>query len=293
MNEISFVDVDIKDKIYVLRGKQVMLDNDLAKYYGYETKDFNRQVKNNIERFDEDFRFQLTKEEITYLSRCKNFTLNKKQGRGSNIKYLPYAFTEQGIYMLMTVLKGKKAVEQSKNLIRVFKSMKDYLINTNLIEQQYINNLVIQHDNKLIENDSKFEEIFNKFNTENIFKGKLLFKDQFYDSYSFLLDILNEAKEDIIIIDNYCDKKVLDLISNLDIKVTIISKNINNELIDKYQKQYNNLTIIQNDNFHDRFIIIDKNKGYHLGSSIKDIGNKISYIDAIDEKWIIELLKEL
>ncbi len=110
--------MNIENKILVIRGQQVMLDRDLAEIYGYETKNFNRQVKNNIDKFDEDFMFQLTKEETDTLSRCKNFTLNEKDGRGSNIKYLPYAFTEQGIYMLMTVLKGDLAVRQSKALIR-------------------------------------------------------------------------------------------------------------------------------------------------------------------------------
>ncbi len=117
---------DLRSKIYMIRGKQVMLDFDLAEIYGYETKNFNRQVKNNIEKFDEDFMFQLSDVEVEHLSRCKIFTLNT--GRGSNIKYKPYAFTEQGIYMLMTVLRGDLAIKQSKILIRLFKAMKDYII---------------------------------------------------------------------------------------------------------------------------------------------------------------------
>ncbi len=124
----------IRDRIYTVRGVQVMLDSDLAEIYGYETKNFNRQVKNNIEKFDEDdFMFQLNKEDLKELSRCKNFTLNRGSGRGSNIKYLPYAFTEQGIYMLMTVLKGELAVKQSKMLIRLFKEMRQYLADNALV----------------------------------------------------------------------------------------------------------------------------------------------------------------
>ena len=118
--------MNIENKILVIRDQQVMLDRDLAEIYGYETKNFNRQVKNNIEKFDEDFMFQLTKDESNTISRCKNFTLNEKDGRGSNIKYLPYVFTEQGIYMLMTVLRGELAVQQSKTLIRLFKKMRHY-----------------------------------------------------------------------------------------------------------------------------------------------------------------------
>ena len=131
-NDIAIIsNDDIKSKIYTIRGMQVMLDSDLAEIYGYETKNFNRQVKNNIERFDSDFMFQLTSEDIENLSRCKNFTLNKREGRGANIKYMPYAFTEQGVYMLMSVLKGELAVRQSKMLVRVFKDMKDFIIQRN------------------------------------------------------------------------------------------------------------------------------------------------------------------
>jgi len=143
---------DIKNKIYNIRGKEVMLDSDLAKIYGYSTKDFNRQVKNNIERFDDDFRFQLTRDEYLKILRCKNCTLELEQGK--YFKYLPYVFTEQGIYMLMTVLKGERAIEQSKMLIKLFKGMKDFIVNNNLIEQKYINSLVLKHDNK---DDIKFK----------------------------------------------------------------------------------------------------------------------------------------
>ena len=127
MNELVSKEM-IEDKIYNIRGQNVMLDSDLAEIYGYETKNFNRQVKNNIEKFDNDFMFQLTDEEVLELSRCKKFTMKRNNGRGHNIKYLPYVFTEQGIYMLMTVLRGELAIKQSKTLIRIFKEMKDYIV---------------------------------------------------------------------------------------------------------------------------------------------------------------------
>ncbi len=140
---VIYSESDLRSKIYIIRGKQVMLDFDLAEIYGYETKNFNRQVKNNIEKFDEDFMFQLSENEIDHLSRCKIFTLNT--GRGSNIKYKPYAFTEQGIYMLMTVLRGELAIKQSKILIRLFKAMKDYIIEReNLIGYDDVAKLAIQ-----------------------------------------------------------------------------------------------------------------------------------------------------
>ena len=146
-NELSINDENyLKSKIYIIRGLQVMLDADLAEIYGYTTKNFNRQVKNNIERFDADFRFQLTDEEVAQLSRCKNFTLNT--GRGSNIKYNPYAFTELGIYSLMMVLKGDLAVKQSKKLIRLFKKLKDFAIQTtNVLPDVELHVLAIQTKN--------------------------------------------------------------------------------------------------------------------------------------------------
>lgn len=122
-------------------------------------------------------------------------------------------------------------------------------------------------------------------------KSKLIFENEIYDAYSFILDILNKSKEEIIIIDNYCDKKVLDLISKIGVKVIVISKNMDNELMDKYQKQYDNLTVINNESIHDRFIIIDKREGYYLGSSIKDIGKKCSYIDMIEDEELDKLIK--
>ena len=134
-DEIMLVNQEsLTEKIYIIRGQKVMLDFELAEIYGYETKNFNRQVKNNIEKFEgEDFMFRLTTQEVEELSRCKNFTLNRGIGRGSNIKYNPYVFTEQGIYMLMTVLKGDLAVRQSRALIRTFKQMKDYIVENQLV----------------------------------------------------------------------------------------------------------------------------------------------------------------
>ena len=153
----------IKNKIYYIRGTKVMLDSDLAIIYGYTTRAFNQQVKNNIERFDDDLRFRLTKEELEILSRSKNLILNKsKNKRGSNIKYLPYVFTEEGIYMLMTILKGEKAVKQSKALIKIFKSMKDYLVNNKILEQEYINNMVFSHDKELKEIKTVMEKYEKK-----------------------------------------------------------------------------------------------------------------------------------
>ena len=151
----------IKEKIYIIRNSKVMLDIDLAKIYGYTTKAFNQQVQRNIERFDEDFMFQLTDDEVIYISRSQFVTSMQTKGIKGGRVYNPYAFTEQGIYMLMTVLKGELAINQSKSLIRIFKKMKDIVLSNNLIEQKYINELVLK-DNKRIdlleENFSGFKE---------------------------------------------------------------------------------------------------------------------------------------
>lgn len=201
-NSLSVYDEDgLRSKIHTIRGIQVMLDFDLAKIYGYETKNFNRQVKNNIERFDEDFRFQLTNDEVAELSRCKNFTLNT--GRGSNIKYNPYAFTEQGIYMLMTVLKGDLAIQQSKKLIRLFKQMKDYIIqNHNILGYNEILRLAQQTEknsndieelkNKMLTKDN-IDEIIRDF-SEPILKDYIFYNGQQFDAYTFISDLVRKAK---------------------------------------------------------------------------------------------------
>ena len=218
-NLIIIDEKSIKDKMYYIRGKMVMIDSDLAEIYGYSTKDFNRQVKNNIERFDEDFRFELTKEEVLYLSRCKNFTAMQTKGIKGGRVYNPYAFTEEGIYMLMTVLKGEKAIKQSKALIRIFKSMKDFLIENKILEQDYIKNMLLKHDNRINKLELSMEKIILKKKENEIY-----FNGQIYDAYSRIIDILNESKKEVIIIDSYADKKILDIIKEMDRQIIIITK---------------------------------------------------------------------
>ena len=280
---------DIKNKIYTIRGIEVMLDSDLAKLYECTngTKDINKAVNRNLIKFPEDFYFQLTEEEC---SRFHFGTLNIK--RGQNIKYLPHAFTEQGVAMLSSVLKTEKANIVSVNIMRAFVAMRHIIKNSIDYQRELfiMQNKLLEHDNKFIEYDSKFEDIFNRFDSEDYLKNKLIFENHIYDAYSFLLDILNKSKKEIIIIDNYCDKEILDLICNLKVNVIVISKNINDELINKYQSQYDNLTIKYDDSFHDRFIIIDKKIVYQLGSSLKDIGKKCSYISKFDNKDDIDNL---
>lgn len=203
-NEISILEENsIRSKIHVIRGQQVMLDFDLAEIYGYSTKAFNQQVKNNIERFDEDFRFQLREEEIQELSRSKILTLNK--GRGSNIKYAPYAFTEQGIYMLMTVLKGELAVTQSKMLIRTFKEMKHFIQNNSHVfaELDNIKKHLLESDLHHKETDKKIKELFFLMDKYNVKETQgVFFQGQIFDAYAKFESFLAAAQKEIILIDN-------------------------------------------------------------------------------------------
>ena len=258
MNNITLTNqINIEDLIYEIRGKQVMLDSDLAKLYNCTngTKEINQAVKRNIEKFPEDFYFMLTEQEYTNLkSQFVTSSLNSYGGRRNT----PHVFTELGVAMLSSVLKTEIANKVSVNIIRAFVNMRKY-IKTNLIEQTYINNLVLEHDTKI-------NKILDKL--DNTVKNYIFFKGQIYDAYSLLLDIINKSKQEIIIIDNYADKKLLDILTKTNKQITLYTKNTNEELIKKYQTQYNNLTIIKKDNLHDRFIIIDKKILYHSGDII-------------------------
>ena len=278
-NIIKTNQINIEDLIYEIRGKQVMLDSDLAKLYNCTngTKEINQAVKRNIEKFPEDFYFMLTEQEYTNLkSQFVTSSLNSYGGRRNT----PHVFTELGVAMLSSVLKTEIANKVSVNIIRAFVNMRKY-IKTNLIEQTYINNLVLEHDIKI-------NKILDKL--DNTIKNHIFFKGQIYDAYSLLLDIINKSKQEIIIIDNYADKKLLDILTKTNKQITLYTKNTNEELIKKYQTQYNNLTIIKKDNLHDRFIIIDKKILYHSGASFKDLGKNCFAINEVENKTILENL---
>ena len=286
MNKIVVSDnIKIENMIYEIRGKKVMLDSDLAMLFGYETKQLNRQVLRNINRFPENYCFQITDTEYISL-RCQNGTL--KNGRGEHRKYLPYVFTEYGITMLAGILKSELAIKMSLRIVDIFITMKNY-INTSLIEQKYFNELTIKNteDIKLL------QESFDKLNTKES-NNHIFYEGQIYDAYSLLIDILSRAKKEIIIIDNYAGKKLFDIIKNINVKVKIYTENIDNISKEKYEKQYNNLKIINTSIFHDRFIIIDNKVLYHSGASFKDLGKKCFAITKIEDNSILkELLNKL
>ena len=289
----------IRSKIHVIRGQQVMLDFDLAQIYGYETKNFNRQVKNNIERFDSDFMFQLSDTEVEELSRRKIFTLNK--GRGSNIKYAPYAFTEQGIYMLMTVLKGDLAVTQSKMLIRTFKEMKHFIKNNSHIfaELDNIKNHLLESDLHHKETDKKIKELFSLMDKYNINETQcIFFQGQIFDAYAKFESFLAAAKKEIILIDNYVDLSILQRLAKKKkgVNVTIYTDpktKLTAQDVQTFNAQYPTLTVNHTTKTHDRFLIIDKATIYHIGASLKDLGKKCFGFSVLDSSFIPMVLKNL
>ena len=276
-------ELNIENMIYEIRGKQVMLDSDLAKLYECKngTKDINKAVKRNIERFPKNFYFQITEEEMKKLW-FQSGTANKM------IRSLPYVFTEQGIAMLSSVLHTQIAISQSIRIMDAFVKMRK-IISSNLIEQKYINELVIKDNERINLLEESFSKLEEKEKANHIF-----YEGQIYDAYSLLIDIFKEAKKEIIIIDNYADKSILDMITNLNVKVTVVTRKFNllkDIDIKKYNNQYHNLKVIYSDKFHDRFIIIDRTDLYHSGASYKDLGNKCFGINKIkDDEYLENIL---
>ena len=307
--EIVVIDeTTIKSKIYYIRNQKVMLDFELAEIYGYETRAFNQQVKRNNEKFDDDFMFQLTDEEVDELSRSQNVTLNKGTGRGSNIKYKPYAFTEQGIYMLMTVLRGELAVKQSKALIRMFKQMKDFIIeNQDFISSKELVQIAIQtnrNTNDIAEIKSQMatkedlKKVMDNFIDPETYKHFLLMNGDKIEADVAHTKIYKSAKKSIYVIDNYIGLKTLELLRAARDKTEIIifSDNVRNKdmltknILDDFRKDYPNVDMklkIVGKKYHDRYIAIDygtENEAFYLcGASSKDAGNKISSITKIEE----------
>lgn len=293
----------IKNLIYTIRGKQVMLDSDVAMLYGYETKKLNQAVKRNIERFPGDFCFQLKEEEVNSLRsqfatlnmeennndflRSQNVTL-KNKGRGQHRKYLPYVFTEQGVSMLAGILKSDIAIQVSINIIRAFIEMRKFISSNSHVFERLTN---VEY--KLLEHDKKFDKIFNELQHEENIKQKIFFDGQIYDAYNLIVKIIKRANNKILIIDNYIDDTILELLTKKkkDVEVVVLTSensNITKLDIQKFNKEYPILKIAKTNKFHDRFIVVDNKELYHCGASIKDLGKKCFGINKIEDKSIIE-----
>ena len=274
---------EIKEKIYTIRGKQVMLDSDVANLYHYKTKDINLNVRRNKERFPKEFCFQLTESELEKMW-LQSATASKNQNnKFRNKKYLPYVFTEQGIAMLSGLLKNEIAVQVSINIMNAFVEMRKFIsLNGQIFER------LTNVEYKLLEHDRKFDKIFNQFGQEEKINQKIFFEGQIYDAYSLIIDIIKKANDKITIIDNYIDDSVLKMLTkkNKDVEVVILTSsksNIQNLDVEKFNKEYPTLKISKTNKFHDRFIIIDNKELYHCGASIKDLGKKCFAISKMED----------
>ena len=331
-NEIAKVDTttiqpveQIESLILSIRGKQVILDRDLARLYGVETKRLNQQVQRNLERFPEDFMFQLTKEEAELSrsqfatlndgsdnlksqfatssedssrsqfatlnedgdnSRSQNATLKVKQGQ--NIKYLPYAFTENGIAMLSSVLRSPMAIATNIHIMRAFNAMRHFIGSQAQVFQRLevlernqlaLNTSQAELSAQVAENNKKLEEVFRRLddNSEKPEKG-IFYDGQIFDAYSFINERIREAKKRIVLIDNYVDDSVLTMLDkrNKGVDAIVYTKNISRQLsldFEKHNAQYSPIEIKQFDRAHDRFLCIDDTV-YLIGASLKDLGKK-------------------
>lgn len=279
--------LSIDEKIFTIRSIQVMLDRDLALLYGVETKVFNQAVKRNIARFPRDFMFQLSVEEkIELVTNCDR--LEKLKHSSTN----PYVFTEQGVSMLSAILKSDIAIEISIEIVRAFVHMRKVISNNALIFDKFE-----KIEQKLIKHDDRFEEIFKAIEAKDIKpKQGIFFNGQIYDAYLFVSDIIKSAKSSIILIDNYVDENTLTLLSkrDRDTNATIYTKTISKVLqldLEKYNAQYSKIEIKKFELSHDRFLIIDKKKVYHIGASLKDLGKKWFAFSLMDENSVVILDK--
>ena len=279
---------EIQSMIYTFRGSQVMLDSDLAMLYQVETKYLNRQRNRNAERFPEDFCFQLSKEEYEIL-RCQNVTSKNENGSGGR-RYLPYVFTEQGIAMLSSVLKSEVAAKASINIMRAFVEMRKFLISNNEMFAR-----LDRVELKQLETDKKLEEVFDYIATTKEVKQKIFFNGQIYDAFSLMVELVERAGTELILIDNYVDINTLNILSKKKdgVNVLIVTSgngNLTEKDIAKFNSQYPKLTVKISKDFHDRFLIIDRKEVYHIGASIKDAGKKSFGITKLE---VEELTKSL
>ena len=296
INMINYQVDDIKNLIYTVRGKQVMLDSDVAMLYHYETRKINQTVKRNMARFPERFCFQLNQEEAENLrSQIVTSSLEKENYGGR--RYLPYVFTEQGIAMLSGLLRNEIAIKVSINIMDAFVEMRKFLLSNSAIFQRLTNVelTLLAQGKELTKHEKQFEKVFDELQkkTEKEFKQKIFFEGQIYDAYSLIIDIIKSAKMKILIIDNYIDDSVLKMLSkkNKNVEVVILTSpnsNIRKLDIQKFNKQYPILKLAYGNKFHDRFIVIDNKELYHCGASLKDLGKKCFAISKIEDDEYID-----
>lgn len=295
---------EIENQIFTLRNVQIMIDSHLAEMYGIETKVLNQAVKRNIDRFPPSFRFQLTEDEFAHCARLQNMTLNDHVNLRSQFvtsslhggrRFLPYAFTEQGVAMLSAVLRSETAVQVSIQIMNAFVGMRKLLINNAGLLQR-----IESVENKLTLNDANFERIFTALESNNITpKQDIFFNGQIYEAYSFVIKLIEKAQKSIVLIDNYVDINVLDMLAKKQNKVAITivtqpSTPLKPIDISKFNQQYPTILLNHTKDFHDRFLVIDNQELYHIGASLKDLGKKCFAFSLIEEKQLLlNLLNKL
>ena len=285
---IPIEETNITDMIYTIRGKQVMLDSNLASLYQVTTKRLNEQVSRSKNRFPAEFMFRLTKEEYENL-RSQFATSSEDYAHGGR-RYMPYAFTEQGIAMLSAVLKSDIAVEVSIRIMNSFVEMRKFLLSN----QQLFSRLD-RVELKQLETDKKLEEVFNYIASNTEVKQKIFFDGQIYDAFSFIVDLIGKAQKKLILIDNYVDVNTLNIIckknSGVDVLIATAGKgSLTMKDINKFNAQYPSLSVKTTTDFHDRFLMIDDKEGYFIGASIKDAGKKSFAITKIEDGKMVQNL---
>ena len=279
---------EIQNMIYTIRGKQVMVDSDLATLYQVTTKRLNEQVRRNKNRFPSEFMFRLTVEEYEYL-RSQNATSSEENAHGGR-RYMPYVFTEQGIAMLSAVLKSDIAVEVSIKIMNSFVEMRNFLLSNREMFTR-----LDRVELKRLETDKKLEEVFNYLAANTEVKQNVFFDGQIYDAFSFIVELIGKAKKEIILIDNYVDINTLNILckknQGVDAVIATAGKgNLSTKDITKFNAQYPELSVKTTTDFHDRFLIIDKIEVYHIGASIKDAGKKSFGITKIEDEDLVNSL---
>ena len=287
-NIVIVDNIEIQNLIYTIRGKQVMVDSDLATLYQVTTKRLNEQVRRNKNRFPSEFMFRLTAEEYEYL-RSQNATSSENNAHGGR-RYMPYVFTEQGIAMLSAVLKSDIAVEVSVKIMNSFVEMRNFLLSNREMFAR-----LDRVELKQLETDKKLEKVFNYIATNTEVKQNIFFDGQIYDAFSFIVGLVKKAKKEIILIDNYVDVNTLNILckknKGVDVVITTAGKgSLSTKDITKFNAQYPKLSVKTNTDFHDRFLIVDKTEVYHIGASIKDAGKKSFGITRIEDKDLINSL---
>ena len=289
---------EIGNMIYTIREKQVMLDHDLAALYGYEVRVLNQQVKRNIGRFTDDFMFQLTRDEVetvkSQIVTSPNFFSGQEGGRRKS----PYAFTEQGIYMLATVLKGEVAEQQSIFIMRAFREMRRFIANNALLFEK-VSHIELKQLEYQKSADEKFDKVFQYIEDHTESEQKIFFEGQIYDAFSLIISIIQKAASEIILIDGYVDVDTLNILAKknngVDVKIiTYASASLTNRDVANFNAQYPTLTVKKTQEFHDRFIVLDGKTTYHIGASIKDAGKKCFCISLINDPTVAaDLLKRV